>query len=150
MARWVTYVLLLLCAIVGSTRAQAQGPVTATMEPARHDIALGESVTLTVSVKNNCVVTPPITFTATASFIGAGGKPIVTTDTLTLKVNGTVHVGQVKLTVPQPLAYVPNTALLSGKPLVVTASGGLLTVVLERDIAEQATSLFTIGVTRTR
>lgn len=150
MARWVTCVLLVFCTITGRICAQTQAPVTVAMEPARHDVALGETVTLNVSVTNNSAASDPITLVATVSYTPRGGTPQVSTATLDLAVRRPLHVDNVMLSIPDPLSYVPNSATYSGKPLPATLAGQSLTVTLNQDIAELGKLLFTINVIRNR
>lgn len=135
--------LLLLASCAG-----AQRPVMVLMAPTKHDIAPGETVTLKVFVRNNLAAAPPLTIDATARFVDDDGSERVSSASLDLPVARTVHVGLIRLTIPEPLVYVPGTAAANGQPLAATPSDQRLSVQLDADIPEQQTVLVTLDVIR--
>jgi hypothetical protein len=147
MARQAVRVFALLwlasCLALGTER-----PVMVLMAPTRHDIAPGETVTLKVFVRNNLTATPPLTLSATARFIDDDGNEQVSTAFLDLPVSHSVHVSRIRLGIPDPLAYVPNTAAADGQPLAATPDGQSLNVLLDADVPEQQTVLITLDVCR--
>jgi len=126
----------------------AQKPVMVLMEPTRHDIAPGETVTLKLFVRNNLTAAPPLVLSATASFIDDDGNEQISTGSLDLPVSHPVHVSHVRLAIPDALAYVPNTAAANGRPVSASPDGASLDVLLDADIPEQQTVLVTLDVTR--
>jgi hypothetical protein len=126
----------------------AQAPLTVRMTPTRYDVAPGQTITLGVYLSNNLTVSPPLYFWAMASFIRDDGSEQVSTATLDLPVSRPVHVRRIRLAIPDPLEYVPNSAAAKGQPLTATAQGQSLEVLLDTSIAEQQTLLVTLDVRR--
>jgi len=138
---------VLLCSACCSA-CGAQAPLTVLMAATRHDIAPGETVTLAVYLSNNLTVSPPLALWATTSFIGDDGTEQVSTATLDLPVSRPVRVRRIRLAIPDPLEYVPNTAAANGQSVTATAQGQSLEVLLDTNIAEQQTLLVTLDVRR--
>lgn len=126
----------------------AQKPLTVLIAPTKHDIAPGETVTLKMFVRNNLTAAPPLTIDATAKYTDDDGNEQASSASFHLTVGRTVHVGIIRLTIPDPLVYVPGTAAANGQPLAATPSGQRLSVQLDADIPEQQTVLVTLDVIR--
>lgn len=125
----------------------AQKPVTVLIEPTRHDVAPGETVTLKVFVRNNLAAAPPLVIDATARFTDDGIERI-SSASLELHVSHPAHVNGIRFAIPDPLSYVPGSAVANGRRLIAIADGRYLTVQLDADIAEQQTVLITLDVIR--
>ncbi len=140
-----TFVLILLfsCAAIG-----AQKPLTAFISPTRHDIAPGEIVTLKVFIKNNLSLAPPLVLVATTSFFDDDGSEHISTASFDLTVSRPIYVGRLKINIPSPLVYVPDTAAFNGQNLAATPDGQYINVLLNTYVAEQQTVLVTLDVTR--
>ena len=147
MRNWAIYALMLACGLPNPAHAAVeQGPLTVLVASDRFHIAPGETITLRVFVKNNLPASSPITLSAEASFIDNGGNLQLSAAAADLIVKHPVHVRQLRVSIPYPLEYVPNTAISNGRALPATAEDRSLSILLDADIAEQAAVFLTLDV----
>ena len=113
-------------------------PLDVTTTPTSANVKRGEPVTVSATLSNSLTARPPITLTATIDYVDAYGKAQTAEASTTLAIKQAVKVSNYRVTLPSLCSFVVGSGRVNDNgPLTVMELAGVLTIILNRELAEQ-------------